>query len=286
MTQSQNTPEQQPNRVGRRQLLVAGGATVSLGALLAACGGNGAGEPGRVGFSPAPTALPTETIDDAVYLRTAQSIENTIVDVYGRITEAGALTGGAAELLARLVDEHTATADEVADLVTEAGGEPYDCTNSWYMERVIPPLFERIEGDLEQDIAPSDDPARDALALIDAMESMAASMYQRFVGMLSTPQVRSEVMRFAARSASHSAAVAIVATGAPEAYVSPLVIGEELTPDESGLVPLFAVPGQFGTLNPYSLVLGAASSAGTRATFSLETPADNSFVYHGQTCDT
>lgn len=284
MTQSNDTPAQS-TRVGRRQLLIAGGATVSLGALLAACGGGGAGEPGRVGFSPAPTALPTETVDDAVHLRTAQSIENTIVDVYGRITESGALTGADADLLARLVDEHTATAAQVAELVTEADGEPYDCTNDWYMERIIPPLFARIEGDPDEDIAPSDDPARDMLALMDAMESMAASMYQSLVEVLSTPQVRAEVLQFAVRSARHSAVVAIAATGAPDGYISPAVNGEEVAPDESGLVPLHAVPGQFGTLNPYSLVIGAASSAGTRATFALETPADNSYVYNSLTCD-
>jgi hypothetical protein len=285
VTQSDNTPEQQPTRVGRRQLLVAGGATVSLGALLAACGGGGATEPGRVGFSPAPTALPTEVVDDAVHLRTAQSIEVTIVDVYGRIAEAGALTGAAGDLLARLIDEHTAAADEVGDLVRDAGGEPYDCTNGWYMERVIPPWFERIEGDPDQQIEPSDDPARDLLAVMDALESMAASMYQGMVQVLSTPQRRAESMRFAARAARHSAAVAIVSTGAPDAYISPAVRGEEVAPDESGLVPLHAVPGQFGTLSPYSLVIGAASSAGTRTTFSVETPAENSFVYHSQTCD-
>jgi hypothetical protein len=286
VTQQSNDVPEQAARVGRRQLLVAGGATVSLGALLAACGGGGAGEPGRVGFSPVPTALPTETIDDAVYLRTAQSIENTIVDSYGRISESGALTGDNADLLATLIDEHTATAAQVAELVTEAGGEPYDCTNDWYVQRVIPPLFEQIEGNPEEDIEPSDDPERDMLTLMNAMESMAASMYQGLVEVLSTPQVRGDVVQFAVRSARHSAAVAIAATGAPNGYVSPAVRGEEVAPDESGLVPLYAIPGQFGTLNPYTLVIGAPSSAGTRATFGLETPADNSYVYTRLSCDT
>jgi hypothetical protein len=282
---SQNSPEQEPTRLGRRQLLVAGGATVSLAALLAACGEDGAAEPGRVGFAPAPTALPTETVDDAVYLRTAQSIEHTIVDVYRRLAELGALTGAAADLLGRLTDEHRATADEVGRLVADAGGEPYDCTNSWYMDRIVPPLFERIEGNPDADIEPSDDPARDALSLMDAMESMASSMYQALVERLSTARGRADVVRLAARSARHSAVVAITATGAPEGYVSPAARGEELTPDESGLLPLHAVPGQFGTLSPYSLVLGAAGSGGTRTTFSIETPAENSFVYLGQTCE-
>ena len=106
-----------------------------------------------------PTALPNETVDDAVLLRTAQSIEKTIVDVYGTITDSGALTGASADLLARLVDAHTEAADQVGELVIQAGGEPYDCVNGWYMERIIPQIFENIDGDEAADIPPSDDPA-------------------------------------------------------------------------------------------------------------------------------
>lgn len=287
MTESDESPDQ-PTRVGRRQLLVSGGTALSLGAILAACGGSSSSgeEPGRVGFAPVPTALANETIDDAVYLRTAQSIEKTIVDVFGTIADSGALTGAAADLLTRLIEAHNAAADQVGDLVTQAGGEPYDCVNSWYMERVIPPIFENIDGNEAADIPPSDDPARDMLSVMDAMESMATSMYQGLVEKLSVPELRAEVMLLAARTARHSAAVSIEATGAPDAYISPAVRGEEVLPDESGLVPLYAVPTQFGTLNPYSLVIGAASSAGTRFTLPIETPADNSYIYTGQTCST
>lgn len=269
--------------IGRRDVIVAGGAALGLGALLAACGSSAASEPGRVGYAPVPTALPNEVLDDVVYLRTAQSIERTIVEVYGTLLDSGALGGAAADLVARLVDDHTATGAEVGELVSQAGGEPYDCVNSWYMDRVVPPIFETINGN-GADIEPSDDPARDMLAVVDSMESMAASMYQGLVERLSEPGLRADVMVFGARSARHSAVTAIISTGAPEAYVSPAVRGEEVVPGESGLVPLFAIPTQFGTLSPYSLVIGAASSAGTRATLPIETPADNSYVYADQTC--
>jgi hypothetical protein len=277
-----------PDRFDRRRLLVTGGAAISLGAILAACGGGSSaeGEPGRVGYAPVPTALPTETVDDSVYLRTAQSIEYTIIDVYGTITDSGALTGSDADLLARLVENHTVAAEEVGGLVVESGGEPYECANSWYMERVVPQIFEHIDGNADEDIPPSDDPARDMLAVMDAMESMAASMYQGLVEKLSVPELRAEVMVHGARSARQSAGVAIASTGAPNAYISPAVRGEEVVPDQSGLIPLHAIPAQFGTLSPYSLVIGAASSAGTRFTMPIETPADNSYVYTGQTCAT
>jgi hypothetical protein len=286
VTETNETPDE-ARRLDRRQLLVTGGATLSLGALLAACGGgsSGAEEPGRVGYAPVPTALPIETLDDSVYLRTAQSIEKTIVDVYGTLTDGGALTGADAELLARLLESHTEAAEQVGDLVTEVGGEPYDCANQWYMERIIPPILELITGNPDEDIPPSDDPARDSLAVMDAMESMAASMYQGLVEKLTVPDLRAEVMVLSARSARQSAGVAIASTGAPDAYVSPAVLGEDVVADEAGLIPLYAIPSQFGTLNPYQLVIGAASSAGTRSTIPIETPADNSYVYTGQTCE-
>ena len=267
---------------------MAGGATVSLGAVLAACGGSSAaeGEPGRVGYAPVPTALPTEVIDDSVYLRTAQSIEKTIVDVYGTILDSGALSGSAAALVTRLVEEHDAAAAAVGDLVTEAGGEPYECANTWYMERIVPQIWEHIDGDEDAGIPPSDDPARDMLAVMDGMESMATSMYQGMVQRLSVPELRGQVVQLGARTARHSAAVAIESTGRPNGYISPAVLGEEVAPNEAGLIPLYAVPAQFGTLNAYQLTIGAPSSAGTRFTLPLETPADNSYVYTGETCPT
>jgi hypothetical protein len=270
--------------LGRRELLLGGGAAISLGALLAACGGDEAAEPGRVGYAPPATALPSEEVDDAVLLRTAQSIEYTILEVYGMIAERGVLEGDAATLLEALVEEHEDAADEVGRIVRQAGGEPYECANTWYLERVIPPIFRNIDGDEAEGIAPTDDPVRDLLAVMNAMESLAASMYQNLVEELTEPRLRAAVVALATRSARHSAAVAITSSGAPEGYVSPTVHGEEATPDEDGLVPLYAIPSQFGLLSPYSLVIGALSEAGTRYTQSIDTPADNSYAYHTQSC--
>ena len=283
MTDTPDTPLSP--RIGRRQLLIGGGATISLGALLAACGGDEGGAPGRVGYAPPVTALPNEDVTDAVLLRTAQSMEHTILDVYARIAESGALEGRAADLLDRLVQDHDTTAADVGRLVGRAGGEPYPCANAWYLDRIIPGIYEAIEGDEAAGIAPSDDPARDWLTVMDAMESMISSTYQGFVERLSDQQLRAEVIALAALSARHAAAIAITATGAPEAYASPVVRGEEeVTPDESGLTPLYAIPNQFGMLSPYTLVVGAPSEAGTRFTLPVETPADNSYAYTSQSC--
>jgi len=120
--------------------------------------------------------------------------------------------------------------------------------------------------------------------VMDAMESMATSMYQVWVEKLMQLPLRAEAAALAARSGRHSAKVATVATGAPDAYISPAVLGEEVLPDETGLIPLYAIPSQYGSLSPYMLVIGAASAAGTRFTLPIETPSDNSYVYVSESC--
>ncbi len=276
-----------PAGLGRRQLLQTGGLTIALGAVLAACGSSSeAGEPGRVGYAPAATPLPQLTVDDAVRMRTATSIEYTIIDMYGRITESGALNETDQRFVDRLVQDHQAAADVTARLTIGAGGEPYGCVNSWYMTRVVPPIFEHIDGNEAAGIPPSDNPARDMIAVVNAMESMAASMYQGMVETLTSPQLRAEGMAIGAQSARHAAAAAIRSTGAPEGYFSPVLTGGAVAPGEDGLIPLYAIPSQFGSLAPVQLVIGAPNEAGSRFTMPIETPAANSFVYAGETCDT
>ena len=88
--------DDEPRRLDRRRLLQSGGLTVALGALVAACGGDDSAEegaPGRVGYAPPATPLPTVETNDIVYLRTATSIEQTLVETYQRIAGAGALLG-------------------------------------------------------------------------------------------------------------------------------------------------------------------------------------------------
>jgi hypothetical protein len=114
---------------------------------------------------------------------------------------------------------------------------------------------------------------------------MAGSMYQGMVETLNSSELRAEVMVLGAQDARHAAVAAIRSTGAPEAYYSPILVGGEVLPGDDGLVPLYAIPTQFGSLAAIPLTIGAASEAGTRFTMSIETPAENSFVYDGETCD-
>jgi Ferritin-like domain len=273
-------------RLTRRRLLQAGGLAASVGVLLAACGKDEEAEPGRVGYAPPATPLPTVEKNDAVWLRTAMSLEYTTLEVYRRTTELGALDTSAQELIDRFTEDHTEHADVLAGLTEQAGGEPYECANAWYMERTVEPIFTQITGDESQGIAASDDAARDLLALANAWESLIGAMYQQMCEVLAAPELRGDVMAIGVQEARHAAAVAMTATGVPEGYVSPVLFGEDLTPDETGLFKAYAIPSRFGSLAAIELVIGARSEAGTRETFTLETPADNSLIYEGMTCET
>ena len=271
--------------MSRRGLLKVGGLTVSLGPLVAACGSDEEeGAPGRVGYAPVPTDLPTVTVDDAVFLRTITSLEYSILDVYAMIQSYGVLDERADAMIDRFVEDHTRQAGGMAELTTSVGGEPYECANSWYAERIIPPLFERIDGNEAEEIPPSDDPARDLLQIAYAFESMLGATYQQFVERLTTPELRQEVVTYGAEEVRHAAAIAILRDGAPEAYISPVVFGEEIdSPD--GVMPLYGVTGHFGSVGPIEMTLGPPNDAGTRFNTALQTPADNSYVYEGETCE-
>jgi hypothetical protein len=272
--------------VGRRHLLRTGGLVAGLAAVLAACGksSSSSGEPGRVGYAPTPTDLPKQNIDDGVRLRTATSIEYTIMYIYATITKSGVLQGDNQALVDRLIVDHQAAADRLAQLTTEYGAEPYECENAWYMDRVVPPIFENIDGDEAKGIPPTDDPARDMLATVNAWESMDGAMYQGMVETMASAELRSQTMVIGAMAGRHAAVSAIHATGAPKAYFDPSLIGGEAPLPENGLLPLFAIPTEFGSLAPTQLVIGAPSSAGTRFTLAIDTPAENSYVYTDQSC--
>ncbi|MFV0309628.1 MAG: ferritin-like domain-containing protein [Desertimonas sp.] len=276
-------------RVSRRQLLVTGGLSVSLAALVAACSDDAA-EPGRVGNAPVETALPDEPVDDAVYLRTASSLEYTALDVYAQLDELGVLDPSIAALVGRIVEHHTANAAILAELTTKAGGDAYECANPWFAERVVPELFERLSGTADvaegaTPIEPSDDAGRDALGIAYGIESVLASMYQELVVRLQDPSLRSESIGLGALSARQAAAMAI-ARGGSAGYVNPTITGGEVDAEESdGVLPIYAVPGNFGTLAPITFTVGPLSDAGTRFTASLQTPANNSFVYASLSCE-
>jgi rubrerythrin len=275
-------PADQPVTFGRRRLFRDGALVVSLGALVAACGTRGgATEPGRVGVAEPPPTLPDVSLNDPaaldiVLLRTAQSLEYTAIAVYEVAKDLGVLDEATLTLVDRIVEDHTGHAAAVGSLITENGGEEFQCANPFLMERAITPIVEAISG--------SDDQLRDVLNTAHALEELAARTYQAVVGSLSTAELRQAAMTIGVDENRHAAALAIAITGAPEAYVGPELTGEDPTPNEEGVLVPHAITDTFGQLGGVRLIIGARSEEGTRSEFILQTPAENSFVYDYLEC--
>jgi hypothetical protein len=262
----------------RRQLLRTGGLTLSLGAIIAACGENRAGgiDPGRVGEAPDIEPLPAAEADDIVLLRTAQSLEHTALDTYAAARGLDVLSAEQDTIAQRFVDDHTGHSVALGGFITEAGGEEFACANPWLTRRVITPVFDALDG--------SDDPLRDVLGIAHALESLAAASYQALVGSLTEPDLRMKIMQIGADESRHAATLAMAITGTPDGYVNPLLLGETTSAEDPEFAVVYAVPSTFGTVSAIELVVGASNDEGRRFSINLQTPAANTFVYTDMSC--
>lgn len=258
-------------RIGRRQAIKLGGVTVSLAALVAACGSNRTGDvaPGRVGNAPKVTSAPEYAVNDAVLLRTASSLENTAIHVYGVAQGLDVFDGGMATLVDRIVANHEATAATMGELTEAAGGTAWTTTNPWFMERAIEPILATITA--------SDDPARDVVNFAITLENMASSTHQTLTSLLSESEQRHAVAQASAGEARHAASLVLQAFGTAR-RVSPLLVGEELV-RTNGVIPRFAIESTFGSVAQQELLVGEADENGGRTSYLLATPAANSFIY-------
>jgi hypothetical protein len=261
------------SRYGRRDALKLGGLTVSVAALVAACGNDRTGDdaPGRVGYAPPITDPPDYPIDDAVLLRTASSLELTLVDVYETILGVGVLEGDQVLLVERLIEDHQAVADEMGELTDSVGGTAWECTNPWYMSRLVEPLLAAVQG--------SDDPVRDILNTANALESIAAATHQTLTLELTDEAASAATMAAATLESRHAAAIVAASRGA-EGYVSPTIGGGGVASDAQGIPLKFAITDRFGSTGQIELTVGAPDENGVRETFILQTPSLNALIYN------
>lgn len=258
--------------VDRRQAFKIGGLTVSLAAIAAACGADRTGDtaPGRVGFAPPITALPDYDVDDVVLLRTASSLEYTAIFAYEQVLSLGVLDADVTALVEELIANHQDIADEMGELTVAAGGEAWECTNPWYMERLIEPVVALV--------VESDDQLRDVFNTAVALENLAASTHQSLSVQLTEPEAKTATLAAATLESRHSAALVVYVRGA-EGYISPAIDGGDVPTDDSGIAQRFAITGRFGTVSQSELTVGPPDENGARETFILQTPAENSFIY-------
>lgn len=260
--------------IDRRRLLRDGTLALSLGAIVAACGSERGGPeaPGRIGVGDTPAKGPDTTVDDVVLLRTAQSLEHTLLEMYGALSGAGPLGGSVGD---RLVADHTRHAAEIGALIGGQGGQEFACANPFLTERAVTPIVAAVEG--------SDDADRDALHVAYAFEELAGRTYQALVTALELKMLRSEAMRIGGEEHRHAAGLAGILN--PGAYYDPAMAGfPGAESDADGFPVRYAIPATFGQLTGISLVVGAADDEGARYETTLQTPAANSLVYTELSC--
>jgi hypothetical protein len=296
MSSSESTP------LARRELLRNGGIAISLAALLAACGDrSGSTAGGKLGVELLPDQEPADTtVDDAVILRTLQSLEYTTIEMHAGLADLGALPAEASDLIERFLDDHQRHADEIGELVTEAGGTPYECANTFMMIRFVAPLLAAVES--------SDDAERDAVEIANGFENLLAASYQALVEQLTDPALRPGAMTVGNDECRHAAALALAVNPdaiAPEldatggaAAAEPATDDATSTDDATDtggatdsdtaaadeFPTFYAIPAAFGQLTGITLVVGEADDEGARTTVQLQTPAANSFVYNDLSC--
>lgn len=266
----------------RRGFLRVGGIAVAASTVLAACRNPKAKKQLPVtGENPGYKPLADKPVDDVVLLRTASSLEWSVIDAYRKIIDNGFIEDAAVtDVLKVFADHHAAHAGVFADATKSLGGTACTSLNEKITGYLIDPLLQEIA-------ANKDGRSEDSKALAFALETLAAATYQSVVPSLTQPSLRRAAMSVGGVEARHAALLGAVLNP------TMLVPGAEGTPATTvaGQVPtaasannIHAVPTAFGALSPYPLTVGAANENGVRKTTNIETPSLNSLMYADEAC--
>ena len=300
---------------GRRDVLRIGGFSVATAAVISACGQHDRGQIGRVGAVPTTVKLPDAIVTNVTLLRTASSLEHSVINVYSQIIGNSDLIDPKLQDVAkRFMDDHVGHAKLFEKLTTDAGGTPWTCSNPKIDDTIMNPILLRITKGTaatptSKAIAPSDDPRRDVLNFAHGLETLAGATYQALVAAFSDPKLRSDAMSVGAREARHAALLSLTINpdrpgglvnfadavnaepAAPPTTVASTTTVQNIANPTGGkaagpvavaqteIPSVTAIPGQFGSLGAVQIVVGKGDENGTRLKANLETPSLNSFVY-------
>lgn len=290
-----------PN-LDRRGFLRFGGIAIASTTLLAACR---EAKPKKqipiAGQNPGFEALPNSEINDVVILRTAASLEWTVIEAYEQVLERSFVTDPVvADLLKVFSEHHRQHAEAMAAATKALGGTPCTTGNPKINSFLIAPLLDRIANSGAEQ-------GEDSKALAYSLESLAAATYQGVVPVLTTPELRKAAMSVGSVEARHAAVLGAVIN--PTALVGTMVVDAPEEPTDtttttvnaglpttlpaattttvqlaSSANVIHAVPAAFGSLAPITLTVGPANEFGARASTNLETPSLNSLMYDGEAC--
>jgi hypothetical protein len=269
--------------VDRRGFFRMGGLAVAATAVLAACRDT---EPKAQlpvsGSTPGYKPLKDKPITDVVLLRTATSLEWSVVDAYMKLLDNGYIEDPAlADLCKVFADHHRAHAAVFGAATTAAGGTACTQLNAKITGYLIDPLISLV-----RDSGPGR--AEDAKALAHAVENLAAATYQSVVPIFTQPALRQAAMSVGAVEAKHAALLAAILNPTQLTTVptsaAPTTTVAGAAPTAITANSIIAVPGAFGSLAPIPLTLGPANENGVRKTTNIETPSLNSFSYEDEAC--
>ena len=68
--------------------------------------------------------------------------------------------------------------------------------------------------------------------------------------------------------------------------MSPALLGGDVTPDDEGFTPYYAISSRFGQIVPIDVTVGVENDQGLRYTATFETPAENAYRFQNMTCPT
>jgi hypothetical protein len=289
-----NQPRLMLGSIDRRNFLRIGGIAIAGTTLLAAC--REAKPKAQVplsGENPGYSDLPNRPIDDIVLLRTATSLEFTVIDAYQRIiNNKFELDPAVADMLKVFSEHHAAHAAATAEATTQLGGVACTGLNTKMTSYMVEPLIARIaESGANQ--------GEDVKALAFALESLAASTYQVVLPSLTSPALRRAAMSVGGVEARHAALLgaiinpaALAAGDAAEAAAAGAGTDSATTDTAAATTvqlayeanSIHAVPSTFGLLSPYVLTVGPANENGVRQSSNIDTPSLNSFMYADEAC--
>jgi hypothetical protein len=257
-----------------------GGLGALSAAVLAACAGHPDTGLARVGNAPVVTPLPDPVVNDGVLLRTASSIEVSVVQFYDRILNDDKLLDPKhREWASAFRDNHAANAATYEQMTAEAGAEPWSCSNPRIDDFVIGKVMGLVEGSPKTEdaaaVPATDDPRRDVLNFLHALESMMSAETQGLMPLLSKPADRQQAIVIGASEARQAALIALTITGRPTGYVPPA----EAPANPPEFPVEYAIPSDYGLLGAQQIVVGAKNESGVRTTINLETPSLNTYVY-------
>jgi hypothetical protein len=265
--------------VSRRHVLVVGGFSVAVAALVAACAPDRpAPQVPQAGAAPTTTALPTQAVTNEILLRTASSLEHSLIGTYDKVLGLNVIAPDAGTTLRLFRNQHAEHAAFFEKATRDVGGTPFTEPNSALQAKVIDPALKAI--------ADAGNQPSDFAWFVYGLENVAASTFQSCVATLTVPSVRSQVMSVGGVEARHAA---VAAASIPTFTILPPLPAEEAaatttttpttvqgatttTTPANQAIPVSQVPSSFGLLEATEVAI-----AGTEETWSPLGP--NSYAY-------